>query len=246
MCHLFAESPLEMESAVRRTVGANMQQQLLNIPRWRGFNNPWMAEDDQDVDFSYINLVDNPERYTGYKVTQRPSRSPPALLYALMLPAHPAHCEVLRRCSHQSTSLLFNCSAYTLLATVALASIEAEGKHVFLFAIVCTDCCQCARCRASMHTECGVQSMTRAASATLTTLKRVRSSESSIVSYQVTTLWVICSSKHMILLSFFQLAAISCSSNVQMTQDNIVTEGQFNIILHLCYGPLKTLTYMNE
>lgn len=66
--YLVAESPLDVESAVRRTIGANMQEQLLNIPGWRGFNNPWMAEDDQDVDFSYINLVDNPERYTGYKV----------------------------------------------------------------------------------------------------------------------------------------------------------------------------------
>lgn len=63
-----AESALDVESAVRRTVDVNMQAQLLNIPGWRGFNNPWMAEDDQDVDFSYINLVDNPERYTGYKV----------------------------------------------------------------------------------------------------------------------------------------------------------------------------------
>lgn len=66
--YVVAESPLDVESAVRRTIGANMQEQLLNIPGWRGFNNPWMAEDDQDVDFSYINLVDNPERYTGYKV----------------------------------------------------------------------------------------------------------------------------------------------------------------------------------
>lgn len=66
--HASTESPLELESAVRRTVGVGMQEQLLNIPRWQGFNNPWMAEDDQDVDFSYINLVDNPERYTGYKV----------------------------------------------------------------------------------------------------------------------------------------------------------------------------------
>ncbi|KAL3154147.1 hypothetical protein ABBQ32_013672 [Trebouxia sp. C0010 RCD-2024] len=65
--HKCTESALDVESAVRRTVGANMQAQLLNIPSWRGFNNPWMAEDDQDVDFSYINLVDNPERYTGYK-----------------------------------------------------------------------------------------------------------------------------------------------------------------------------------
>ena len=59
---------MEIESAVKRTVSPDMQQQLLNIPGWRGFNNPWMAEDDQDVEFSYINLVDNPERYTGYKV----------------------------------------------------------------------------------------------------------------------------------------------------------------------------------
>ena len=63
-----AESPLEMESAVRRTIGAGMQEQLLNIPSWQGFNNPWMAEDDQDIEFSYINLMDNAERYTGYKV----------------------------------------------------------------------------------------------------------------------------------------------------------------------------------
>ena len=65
---LYSESPLELESAVRRTVGAGTQERLLNIPSWRGFHNPWMAEDDQDIEFSYINLVDNPERYTGYKV----------------------------------------------------------------------------------------------------------------------------------------------------------------------------------
>ncbi|KAL0055639.1 hypothetical protein WJX82_002716 [Trebouxia sp. C0006] len=61
------ESPLEVESAVRRTVGAGMQEQLLNVPSWRGFNNPWMAEDEHDIEFSYINLMDNAERYTGYK-----------------------------------------------------------------------------------------------------------------------------------------------------------------------------------
>lgn len=65
---LHAGNSVELESAVQRTVSADMHQQLLNIPGWRGFNNPWMAEDDQDVDFSYINLVDNPERFTGYKV----------------------------------------------------------------------------------------------------------------------------------------------------------------------------------
>ena len=41
-----AESSLDVESVVRRTIGANMKEQLLNIPSWRGFNNPWMAEDD--------------------------------------------------------------------------------------------------------------------------------------------------------------------------------------------------------
>ncbi len=53
---------------MRRTVGAGMQEQLLNVPSWRGFNNPWMAEDEHDIEFSYINLMDNAERYTGYKV----------------------------------------------------------------------------------------------------------------------------------------------------------------------------------
>lgn len=47
---------------------STMQQQLLSIRGWRGFNNPWMPEADKDVDYSYINLLDNPERYTGYKV----------------------------------------------------------------------------------------------------------------------------------------------------------------------------------
>ena len=67
-CRASAEDPVEAESAVKRTVSQDMHEQLLTIPSWRGFNNPWMAEDDQDVEFSYINLVDNPERYTGYKV----------------------------------------------------------------------------------------------------------------------------------------------------------------------------------
>ena len=47
---------------------STMQQRLLSIWGWRGFNNPWMPEADKDVDYSYINLLENPERYTGYKV----------------------------------------------------------------------------------------------------------------------------------------------------------------------------------
>ena len=56
------------ESAVDRTVEAKMRAALLSIPGWRGFNNPWMPDDEEDVEYSYINLQQNPERYTGYKV----------------------------------------------------------------------------------------------------------------------------------------------------------------------------------
>lgn len=41
---------------------------LVNIHGWRGYNNPWMAEEETDSEYSYINLLANPERYTGYKV----------------------------------------------------------------------------------------------------------------------------------------------------------------------------------
>jgi hypothetical protein len=63
-----AAGTTESESAVDRTVDPAVKQQLVNIRGWRGFNNPWMPADD-DVDYSYINLLKNPERYTGYKVT---------------------------------------------------------------------------------------------------------------------------------------------------------------------------------
>ena len=48
-------------------VDEGTRAQLLNIRGWRGFNNPWMPADEEDMDFSYINLQQNPERYTGYK-----------------------------------------------------------------------------------------------------------------------------------------------------------------------------------
>ena len=56
------------ESAVDRTVEVGVRERLLSIPNWRGFNNPWMPIDEADVEYSYINLKQNPERYTGYKV----------------------------------------------------------------------------------------------------------------------------------------------------------------------------------
>jgi len=57
---------------VDRSVDADTRARLASIAGWRGFNNPWMPEDDGDLEFSYINLLKNPERYTGYKA--RPLR----------------------------------------------------------------------------------------------------------------------------------------------------------------------------
>ena len=51
-----------------RSVDASTKVHLVNIHGWRGYNNPWMAEEDTDSEYSYINLLANPERYTGYKV----------------------------------------------------------------------------------------------------------------------------------------------------------------------------------
>ncbi len=60
---------LESESAVNRELDPTTRQQLGQVPGWRGLNNPWLPDDDdQAVDFSYVNLLENPERYTGYKV----------------------------------------------------------------------------------------------------------------------------------------------------------------------------------
>ena len=61
-------SRLEAESEVDRSVDASTKVHLVNIHGWRGYNNPWMAEEETDSEYSYINLLANPERYTGYKV----------------------------------------------------------------------------------------------------------------------------------------------------------------------------------
>ena len=52
-----------------RGVEEGVQAQLQSIPAWRGFNNPWLPDEDAGQDFSYINLLANPERYTGYEVS---------------------------------------------------------------------------------------------------------------------------------------------------------------------------------
>eukprot|EP00775_Hariotina_reticulata_P013591 gene13591-13716_t len=59
---------LEMEGQVDRSLEPGMKQQLITHSKgWRGINNPWMAEGEEDEQFQYINLLVNPERYTGYK-----------------------------------------------------------------------------------------------------------------------------------------------------------------------------------
>ena len=37
----------------------------MNAKGWRGLDNPWMAEGEEGEEYLYINLLVNPERYTG-------------------------------------------------------------------------------------------------------------------------------------------------------------------------------------
>eukprot|EP00892_Ulva_mutabilis_P007243 jgi/Ulvmu1/4891/UM020_0177.1 len=54
------------ESAVNRSISDSTEAQLTSLSSWRGLDNPWLPEADGDVEYSYINLLVNPERYTGY------------------------------------------------------------------------------------------------------------------------------------------------------------------------------------
>jgi Endoplasmic Reticulum Oxidoreductin 1 (ERO1) len=56
------------ESAVDRSLSVQDERALQALPGWKGLNNPWLPETDANVEFSYINLQVNPERYTGYTV----------------------------------------------------------------------------------------------------------------------------------------------------------------------------------
>ncbi|KAG2497377.1 hypothetical protein HYH03_004535 [Edaphochlamys debaryana] len=56
----------EQDGAVDRTVDPATALRLLNLKGWRGFNNPWMAENEGPEEYLYVNLLINPERYTGY------------------------------------------------------------------------------------------------------------------------------------------------------------------------------------
>ncbi len=50
-----------------RSMDPTIKHNLVSMKGWRGYNNPWMADGDDDEEYSYINLLVNPERYTGYK-----------------------------------------------------------------------------------------------------------------------------------------------------------------------------------
>ncbi|GLC54259.1 hypothetical protein PLESTB_000840700 [Pleodorina starrii] len=56
----------EREGQVNSTVDPDTAVRLINLKGWRGFNNPWMAEPEGSDDYQYVNLLINPERYTGY------------------------------------------------------------------------------------------------------------------------------------------------------------------------------------
>lgn len=58
---------VQLESNVDRTLAPHVKASLLSVRDWRGYRNPWMPEGDEKVEFSYINLLRNSERYTGYK-----------------------------------------------------------------------------------------------------------------------------------------------------------------------------------
>jgi hypothetical protein len=73
MCPLgvsFTTGGLELEGRVDQRVDADVRRALISHGNgWRGLNNPWMAGGEEGEEYQYINLVTNPERYTGYKVS---------------------------------------------------------------------------------------------------------------------------------------------------------------------------------
>ena len=78
---LCAVTAAEEESAVNRSIDAQHEEQLRSLRGWKGLDNPWLPAGDADIDFSYINLLANPERYTGYMV----SSCPPGMMFAAVM-----------------------------------------------------------------------------------------------------------------------------------------------------------------
>lgn len=57
---------VQHESDIDRTIQPSIKAKLTSVRDWKGYKNPWMP-DDTGVEYSYINLMRNAERYTGYK-----------------------------------------------------------------------------------------------------------------------------------------------------------------------------------
>eukprot|EP00204_Picochlorum_oklahomense_P000794 CAMPEP_0118798906 /NCGR_PEP_ID=MMETSP1161-20130426/1231_1 /TAXON_ID=249345 /ORGANISM="Picochlorum oklahomensis, Strain CCMP2329" /LENGTH=492 /DNA_ID=CAMNT_0006726475 /DNA_START=88 /DNA_END=1566 /DNA_ORIENTATION=+ len=57
---------VEQESHVDRTILPDIKTKLLEVKDWKGYKNPWMPEEN-GYEYTYVNLLRNGERYTGYK-----------------------------------------------------------------------------------------------------------------------------------------------------------------------------------
>ena len=64
-----AESKAEEDATVNVSLSESTSRQLLSLPGWKGMDNPWLPDTQHDNEqYSYVNLLLNPERYTGYRV----------------------------------------------------------------------------------------------------------------------------------------------------------------------------------
>lgn len=79
---MYAVNRINEESTVNRSLAGNMQEELMKLVGWAGLDNPWLPETDANVEYSYINLQVNPERYTGYTVSSCRIQSPPDMFHA--------------------------------------------------------------------------------------------------------------------------------------------------------------------
>jgi ERO1-like protein alpha len=107
-----------MESAVNQEMDPAVKQSLITHSKgWRGINNPWMADGDHDEEFQYINLLVNPERYTGYKVRWQVSRSSGTHTWSCssMTAGQPANCCALPACL---TAAVLPCPGFAFRNTV--------------------------------------------------------------------------------------------------------------------------------
>ena len=53
---------------MNRSLAGNTEEELMKLVGWAGLDNPWLPDLDANVEYSYINLQVNPERFTGYTV----------------------------------------------------------------------------------------------------------------------------------------------------------------------------------